>query len=289
MRQCLLMLTKCVIFAAKFIRCSGLCDLKTDSQIILFYIQIMKFQNILFALVTTLFLASCSNPLQKQVDEINKSCPMSYGNAGTLKGAELLDDRNVCLNIELNSNVVQTLQSNTPMARDVVMQALSSQSGVLKELFDEIIRRGGTFSYRFTDKEGKKEYTQVVTTEELKAIQEQSPEVQTPETALLQILNTARKEFPVVTNVMIMDSLVDDGDYVRYYATVDTLFERLTSNPQLHDNLMYALTSGRETLPFINAVLECEKGIAYRYTDRKSGKVLDVLITNEELDKAMGN
>ena len=88
---------------------------------------------------------------------------------------------------------------------------------------------------------------------------------------------------------MTMDSLVDEGDYVRYYATVDTLFDVLSANRNLHDNLMHALTSGKETLPFVNAVLDCQKGIAYRYIDRKSGKVHDVLITTSELDKALGN
>ena len=249
----------------------------------------MKLQNILLALVAVFALASCSNPLQKQVDQINRSCPLSYGEAGTLKGATLTDGNNVCLELELEENVVQMLQSNTPMAREIVTEALSMQSDEMAEIFDEIIRRGGTFSFHFVGKQGKKEYTQTIDAGELKTIREETPAVQTPEKALAQILKASQKEFPVITNVMTMDSLVDEGDYVRYYATVDTLFDILSTNRDLHDNLMHALTSGKETLPFVNAVLDCQKGIAYRYTDRRSGKVHDVLISNSELDKALGN
>ncbi len=249
----------------------------------------MKFQIILPALVAAFVLASCSNPLQKQVDQINQACPLSYGEAGTLKGATLVDGNNVCLELELEENVVQMLQSNTPMAHDIVAEALSMQSGEMAEIFDEIIKRGGTFSFHFIGKEGKKEYTQSIDAEELKTIRQEESAVLTPEKSLAQILKASQKEFPVITNVITMDSLVDEGDYVRYYATVDTLFNVLSTNKDLHDNLMHALTSGKETLPFVNAVLECQKGIAYRYTDRKSGKVHDVLITNSELDKALGN
>ncbi len=250
----------------------------------------MKIQNILLALAMTWVLASCSNPIQNHVDQINAKCPIEFGDAGKFVSATLEGDNNVVLTIEVQPSVVQTIQANTPNAHEVVVQAVTSQAPVFKDLFNALIKRNGTFSFRFTDALRKYEYTQVFKSDELESILKTSAEPQTPEKSLAQVLFSTNKELPLVTNVLTMDSLVDDGDYVRYYATVDTLFDSMFKNQAaLHDNLLHEMTSGKETLPFINAVVECQKGIAYLYMDRKTGRKIDVLLTLEELDKALGN
>ena len=239
-------------------------------------------------LVMMLTACTADNKLKLAIEAGNKQCPINMGLAGEVESMSY-DDGEVVFTYVLNENVgnVQAMEENPEVMKRTMRANFANPQGQMKALMDLIKDANASLRLVFKSKNHEESAEITMTPEELKATTDDTS--LTAEDKLNAEIEVTNMQLPTkVDAATLLEKVVVEGNEVVYLYQIDESvvdMESLEANAgMMRDNVKNMLENGGEAvLHFMKRVIDTGRSLGYRYTGTESGKKVELVFTNEEL------
>lgn len=235
-------------------------------------------------------LVSCKkSAIEQAVEALNKECPMDMG-VMTMEKAEF-QDGNVYFHYIADETLmnVSAMTKQPEVLKASILTIYSNPNEDLRNFLQMMIEEKSDLHTIFKAKSSEDKVEIVFSDDELKTCLED--ETTTPEDKLKSLLQSTNLQFPMdLQNGMVITQCILEGNMVFYIFEIDEdVYDMKMLNKQLESgigkqNIILTLKSSDDmTKKFVDAIVNANKGLGYRYVGTTSGKAVEVTLTNDEL------
>lgn len=248
-------------------------------------------------LVGLLLLAanSCGNPkrekLQREItyelEKFNKTCPMAFGEYGSLMGASYDKDENkVTYKLTLNEDFMpmKVMRKHKDVMK-MLLRKQFSENPALRVFSTNNV----TLSYEISGNQSSGTFEVVATPEEMRRWQTEIVDNAEFNKQLIKYqLEVANEALPQqVERGMTMESVALEGSSIVYLCRMNEDLYDIDMFRQVKSEMKKGIVEGTpidfETEAFFKTIVESNYNLVYRYKGSASGKSLDIVITPEEI------
>ena len=244
--------------------------------------------------VTALLLGSCGGKraqVEKGVEALNRECPMDMGESGTLESIKLEGNDVVYYYAYANDlpMEIEALRRNPDAMKSMAKANFSSPGEELTKFVDLLIGAGMGVRYVFY-KEDAPEVTAEcgLTVDELKDLTENGlTGTEASLQKLQEVVNITNLSCPMrLDEYTVMRSMTLEPENVvyDYYVNEEQIPMSSIDREILKQENFSALdVSDMGVRMLLQLCVDCDRGLAYRYTGDKSGETIVVGATSSEL------
>lgn len=262
---------------------------------------------ILYLLVATLmscgllFTTSCTNrerQLDAALQAANKGFPQAIGEGTTMEGF-FMDKDNIDIAVTLQEDkqtIEITPQRMEQMHRDFVMlfTQIAHQNKDFHEFFQLISDNKKTMSLSVTLMPSQKKHQAHITPEDIQQILSAAGKT-AEEMAITQLdmnLEVENQALPTDLGPMKVTAVKREGKQVIWEATIDEQvidFELMSADPAAAKQRALNAQAAEENMNLNRLIADAGCSILFRYIGSKSGRSLDIEITQRELRELQKN
>lgn len=254
----------------------------------------MKLKEILAGLclaVIVLMLNACADSkLEKLVEELGKECPIQMGTVGEVTSF-MLEDGNLVVDYEIDESFInlEALDNNPELLKDNAVLMCKNATGGLQTVLSLLVEEDAGWVLKYKGKSTGKELSISLDAKEIKEAMESTEEDRNPIELLKQQVEITNVQFPMkVDQGMTITKLTIEGWYVVYNVEIDESLYSIeaiaSSLTEVKENIVAELDKTDPAIQsFLEACKRANKGVAYKYIGKDSGKSCMVKIPASEL------
>ncbi|WP_308769732.1 hypothetical protein [uncultured Bacteroides sp.] len=254
----------------------------------------MKLKEILAGLclaVIVLMLNACADSkLEKLVEELGKECPIQMGTVGEVTSF-MLEDGNLVVDYEIDESFInlEALDNNPELLKDNAVLMCKNATGGLQTVLSLLVEEDAGWVLKYKGKSTGKELSISLDAKEIKEAMESTEEDRNPMELLKQQVEITNVQFPMkVDQGMTITKLTIEGWYVVYNVEIDESLYSIeaiaSSLTEVKENIVAELDKTDPAIQsFLEACKRANKGVAYKYIGKDSGKSCMVKIPASEL------
>lgn len=254
----------------------------------------MKLKGIVAGLclaITVLILNACADSkLEKLVEELGKECPIQMGSVGEVTSF-ILEDGNLVVDYEVDESFVnlEVLDKKPELLKHNAVLMCRNATGDLQTVLSLLAEEGAGWVLKYKGKSTGKELSISLDAEDIKEAMEITEEDKNPMELLKKQVEITNVQCPMkIDQGMTITELTIEGWCVVYNVEIDEnlySIEALESClTEVKENIVANLDKTDPAIQaFLEACKQANKGIAYKYIGKVSGKSCMVKIPASEL------
>lgn len=246
-----------------------------------------RFFTLLAACLVFFTFTSCNNiKIKRLVAGINQTCPLPFGDMGTMTGAQYEKNTVIfCYDLEhLNFDAIK--QNDSEFRNYMLSNYRNSYDEDFVKTYTTIAESGSDLVLRL--KQGDNTTDVRLTNEELKANMPQGKS--DPENELQLLMAGSRMQLPlhVAEGMVGTDMKIEDKCFAYVFECDESIYnmgELKTNVLQTHDALLEVINNGEKSTftNLVDLLRKTGRGLEYRYIGTTSGDSAVMCITPEEL------
>lgn len=254
----------------------------------------MKLKGIVVSLCLTVLiviLSACANSkLEKLVEELDKECPIQVGDIGEVTSF-ILEDGNLVVDYEIDESFVnlEVLDKNPELLKNNAVLMCNNATRELQTVLSLLVEEDAGWVLKYKGKTTGKELSIFLDAEEIKEAMEVTEEDKNPMDFLKKQVEITNVQCPMrIDQGMTITKLTIEGWYVVYNVEIDENLYSVeaieSSLTEVKENIAAGLDKNDPAIQlFLEACKQANKGIAYKYIGKISGKSCMVKIPISEL------
>lgn len=252
----------------------------------------------LLACVSLIMLTGCSDKksqLKLGIQIANKQCPIKAGAAGEVTSITF-DDKDVIYTMSLDEDYanLEALEKNPESMKSAVSAMFRNPQGDIKKMLDLVVETNSGIKFIYKGKTSGKEVECYLTTEDLKSLLDSKMSAEeSAQKKLEELVNVTNVSCPVtIDEATVLEKLVIEADDVVYIYKINEEavdMDALKGNKeQMKQGIKGSLNVSDPALKaFLEACLNDNKNLAYRYVGDTSGDTMECVFSVSELKELL--